>query len=74
MSFQPHYIIQNKSDERAWLSVPETAELTLEDAVEKIEEKRKDEAVLSAWVTETDNPLPVYFKCYVNIAGRIWPE
>ena len=74
MSFRPHCIIQDKCDERAWHMVPETDELTLVDAIGVIDQFRSNHTVLSAWVTETDKPLPVHFKCYIDILGRVWPE
>ena len=67
-------IIQDSDEAQAWLCSLYGSCLTLEEAMQKIQEMRLNRRVLSAWVelqTEDDQMHVVFHECYVNALGQV---
>lgn len=63
------FIIQDEGDSKPWLCAISTAQNTLEEAKNVIEEKRKNYNVLSAWIDTfngNDNKQVVFHECYMR--------
>ena len=67
-------IIQNDSDNKAWLLSMTDSVPSLERAIEAINRTKVTHRVLSAWVDifdDSNNKHTVFHECYVNIVGNV---
>ena len=72
--YWPSVMIQDPGDKRAWRCGSYTGELSLEAALDVIEEQRKNHVVLCAWVHEQIRNVgkrPCYFECFTDSLGRV---
>lgn len=67
-------IVQNDTDEKAWLLSMSDSVLSLEKAMETINNIRTSHKTLSAWIDvfdKDDNKQTIFHECYVDVFGYV---